>query len=514
MPNGLLPPEVRASLERFLGNLERYDEFAPGLGEHDSLPEVLLDAICRDAEKLEEWYWQPGTTGERIELLREMVRAGLDLIARACDPDVPNPTAFPPMIFRRPPAGFSTQGRKLLADVLAQDLEPQATRPPMNHPPTPPKADEKGADATRPTPPPAAPPGEEAAAPPVRSQYTLGWLIQWLDGSDRNREIRLVNHQEQYRRSPGSAMMNRAYEAALSWRPEELNIPGIRRIEVLCDLEDGEAGITAAKVRRLRARICRQQHWQPQHANELTLDEAADILEGVQRVTLDDQQRLSQDTFHHGLATIDTITVGAGEVVQVTGLSCKVIAGTTPTPCPNANPPLPPSLIPVAEQAIRRLNRLPAGTTIHWVGHDTGYRSRCRCHPDAPFAAPFDQARWTGVVRPEPPAPAGPAEGSNPQASEPVNDTTASGDTGPTPCLDAGELAVLTVLRDAHPKLLLNVDIVAAVELSKQTVDNAVKELLGKKLIHRPKGKRKGTTVTAEGIALVDRIRKSSVDHP
>ena len=33
---------------------------------------------------------------------------------------------------------------------------------------------------------------------------------------------------------------------------------GIGRIEILCDLEPGEAGITAAKVLRLRARVCRR----------------------------------------------------------------------------------------------------------------------------------------------------------------------------------------------------------------------------------------------------------------
>jgi hypothetical protein len=52
------------------------------------------------------------------------------------------------------------------------------------------------------------------------------------------------------------------------------------------------------------------------------------------------------------------------------------------------------------DNAIRRLNKLPPGTTIHWVGHDTGYRSRCQCPQfrDAPFAAPFDKNRWAAQV--------------------------------------------------------------------------------------------------------------------
>ena len=194
----------------------------------------------------------------------------------------------------------------------------------------------------------------------------------------------------------------------------------------MCDLEPGEAGINAAKVRRFRARICQQQHWQPQHADQLTLDEAADLLQGIQRVTPDELQRDGQDHAHHGLATLDQIGLGGGEVVQVTGLSCKVIAGTTPTACPDANPVLPPSLLPSAERAIRRLFPLPAGTTIHWVGHDTGIRSRCRCHPNAPFAAPFDRGRWASVVRSEPPSPSSTPEGSKPTESDLGVDTPQS----------------------------------------------------------------------------------------
>lgn len=233
-------------------------------------------------------------------------------------------------------------------------------------------------------------------------RYTLGQLIVFLDGLERNREVQRLNQQEQFRRDPINASLNAVYSAALRWRPDEGEMPGVRRIELLCDLEPGEAGINAAKVRRLRARICQQQRWQPQHADELTLDEAADLLEGVQRVTLEELKQVSREQLHHGLATIDVVILGPGEEVQVTGLSCKVIAGTVPTACPDANPVLPPSLLAGAERAVRRLYPLPAGATIHWVGHDTGVRSRCRCHPNAPFAAPFDQHRWTDVVSPAP----------------------------------------------------------------------------------------------------------------
>ena len=229
------------------------------------------------------------------------------------------------------------------------------------------------------------------------SPYTLGQLIEFLEGLERNREFQRLQQQEQLRRNPVNAAMNAAYVSVLRWQPDESQMPGIRRIELLCDLEPGDAGINAAKVRRLRAGVCQRQHWEPQHANQLTLDEAADVLQGIRRVPIDELQRAGQDAIHHGLATLDTIrtSLAPDAVIQITGLSCKVIVGTTPTACPDANPVLPPSMLSLAEQAIRRLHPLPPGTTIHWVGHDTGMRNRCRCHPDAPFAAPFDQHRWT-----------------------------------------------------------------------------------------------------------------------
>jgi predicted transcriptional regulator len=52
------------------------------------------------------------------------------------------------------------------------------------------------------------------------------------------------------------------------------------------------------------------------------------------------------------------------------------------------------------------------------------------------------------------------------------------------------------------------------VNLSKQKVGEVVAELIGKNLVARPKGSRKGATLTQQGIALLDRIRKSSANHP
>jgi DNA-binding MarR family transcriptional regulator len=353
----------------------------------------------------------------------------------------------------------------------------------------------------------------------------LGQLIAVLDGIEQNREFRLLKHQERLRRNPISAMAMRAYEAALAWRPDEGTMPGISRIELLCDSLPGEPGITAAKVRRLRADICRRSNRQIPHADVLTLDEAADILEGVHRVSLEELEAAQQQQLHHGMATLDMIQVGVepGQVVEVTGLSCKVVRGSSPTACPDANPVLPPSLLGVAERAIRRLYPLPPGMTIHWVGHDTGLRSRCRCveYRGAAFAAPFDQARWSGDVS-APATVAGSAPGGEAGAvgagTAQLGGSTLESETGhstnETPGLDAAAFAVLTELGNAYPKLLKNVEIEVAAGLSKQTVTNAVADLIGRNLAARPRGQRKGATATARGLALLERVRNSSADHP
>ena len=83
-----------------------------------------------------------------------------------------------------------------------------------------------------------------------------------------------------------------------------------------------------------------------------------------------------------------------------------------------------------------------------------------------------------------------------------------------TPGLDTAAVAVLMFLGKEHPKLMRNVDIEVATDLSKQTVSNAVAELIDNKLANRPKGDRKGTTLTSEGHALWERWRRSSTDHP
>ena len=111
-----------------------------------------------------------------------------------------------------------------------------------------------------------------------------------------------------------------------------------------------------------------------------------------------------------------------------------------------------------------------------------------------PFAAPFDQPRWSTVaVLPDlQPGPAADT-GAEAAASEGLP-------------IDAQALAVLRALDEVHPRLLKNVEIEAATDLSKQTVGHVVKTLIARGLAERPEGERKGTTRTHAGKELLSRF--------
>ncbi|VTS01857.1 unnamed protein product [Gemmata massiliana] len=80
--------------------------------------------------------------------------------------------------------------------------------------------------------------------------------------------------------------------------------------------------------------------------------------------------------------------------------------------------------------------------------------------------------------------------------------------------INEAELKILRELKTQHPLLLKNVDLEVATDLSKQTVGHAVIALVEKGLAARPNGGRKGVAITPGGIALLGRVRKSSLDHP
>jgi hypothetical protein len=111
--------------------------------------------------------------------------------------------------------------------------------------------------------------------------------------------------------------------------------------------------------------------------------------------------------WHSGTVPFASLPVAPGLAAQVTGLSCKVVPGTRPSICPDAEPLLPHPLLPRLEEIIRGACRLTPGTTVHWVGQDAALRARCRCHPNAPSAAPCDQDRRTATDPASPPDPVG-----------------------------------------------------------------------------------------------------------
>lgn len=80
--------------------------------------------------------------------------------------------------------------------------------------------------------------------------------------------------------------------------------------------------------------------------------------------------------------------------------------------------------------------------------------------------------------------------------------------------IDEAELAVLNAIYDRMPVLVKNTDIEPAAGLSKQTVGDVIVVLIDKGLVIRPNGERKGATLTPAGVALVERVRKSSTVHP
>ncbi len=127
----------------------------------------------------------------------------------------------------------------------------------------------------------------------------------------------------------------------------------------------------------------------------------------------------------------------------------------------------------------------------------------------APLPASRDVARreahplLDGLVLVRPPPPPGPGN------------TPAEGGTDDRPTLtfNGPTWVALGVLRGAGAQLMKPVKIESATGLSKQTVDGMVADLIVRRLASRPLGKRKGVILTADGVAVVDRIRNSYADN-
>jgi nucleoside phosphorylase len=107
--------------------------------------------------------------------------------------------------------------------------------------------------------------------------YNLGELILELEGSQQaDAENRCNAERIAARDGSISAAIFQASADALKWQPDPVRIPGIDRIEALCD--EWGTGLTAENVRKLRGRLCGKLGVGTTEANALSLDAVADVL--------------------------------------------------------------------------------------------------------------------------------------------------------------------------------------------------------------------------------------------
>lgn len=113
-----------------------------------------------------------------------------------------------------------------------------------------------------------------------RHLFTLGQLLTTLQGSEAAFEAN-SRTAERVAAKDGAVLGQwwRATAGALLFRPDTAAMPGIDRIQILCDELNSDGGLTAANVARVRAKVCRAKPCSLAEANELSLDEVADILE-------------------------------------------------------------------------------------------------------------------------------------------------------------------------------------------------------------------------------------------
>lgn len=112
-------------------------------------------------------------------------------------------------------------------------------------------------------------------------KFTLGDLLTSLQGSEQAfaANSRTADKVEREQGSI-SAQWWRIQAAVLVFQPHPAMMPGIDRIQLLCDELDNSDGLTAANVAKLRARVCREKPCTIDEANALSLFEAADVLDG------------------------------------------------------------------------------------------------------------------------------------------------------------------------------------------------------------------------------------------
>ena len=80
----------------------------------------------------------------------------------------------------------------------------------------------------------------------------------------------------------------------------------------------------------------------------------------------------------------------------------------------------------------------------------------------------------------------------------------------PTQALTKPDEMVLLYLLDQHPVLRTQPDIEAGAALSRKTVGESLKRLMDARLVHRPKGERRGGGLTEAGKHLAERLKSAA----
>jgi hypothetical protein len=118
-------------------------------------------------------------------------------------------------------------------------------------------------------------------ARPGPEPRTLGWLIGRVvwDEELRATQAAFKHNVLDDSAEARSRVENYRDQSRVSY--EITNAPGKGRIQLLCEEMDGSAGMSAANLVKLRARVCRAKGCLPVEADQLLLDQVADALEGV-----------------------------------------------------------------------------------------------------------------------------------------------------------------------------------------------------------------------------------------
>jgi hypothetical protein len=157
---------------------------------------------------------------------------------------------------------------------------------------------------------------EDTATKPEESFFgftSFGKLLENLESSERafQANTRSAERQEATH-GPLLGMHARIQAAALLFHPDPAKMPGIDRIEALVNADFGTK-LTSESVRKLRGSLCGILNCGTEHANALSMLEAADIIEQARRPTT---ARLRADWPATNLAVIAGL-IGNAEITAV-----------------------------------------------------------------------------------------------------------------------------------------------------------------------------------------------------